>query len=196
MTDTHNKAASGRTIQPIALPDGFDLDRHSQTLERAVSARLAERLGGRWRLVGVDLGEGRAYFSNSVEVASLDGTRVVVLPDTVRPSDGAAQAALLADMYQARYPGQGWVMVDFDPYGHRATMGRLDAEELRAREALATALGVKPWEVKIARASQGGFDADLPPPATCPPSTTPGSGRRSPRSSADPVGGCAPTPPR
>ncbi|MDO4243551.1 MAG: hypothetical protein Q4C85_07310 [Actinomyces sp.] len=150
------------SVQPVALPDGFDPDQHYQAFESAVAARLGERLGGTWRLVGVDVGEGRAYFSTGVEVASISDTRVVVLPDTVRPSDGAAQAALLADMYEARHPGQGWVMVDFDPYGHRATMGRLDAEELRAREALATALGVRPWDVKITRASQGGFDVHLP----------------------------------
>lgn len=151
-------------IQPVALPDSFtDPALHSQTYERAVAPRLGERLGGTWRLVGVDLVERRAYFSCQVDVVSINDERVVALPDTVKPADGAAQAALLAEMYEARHPGEGWVMIGFDPHGHRATMGRLDPDELRAREALAAALGVRPWEVRVRGADGGGFDVDLPP---------------------------------
>ncbi|MBW3068577.1 hypothetical protein GZ998_03490 [Actinomyces sp. 594] len=166
MTDTRDETevASGRTIQPIALPEGFDPDIHTQAFERAVSARLSERMGGTWRLTGIDVEAARAYFAPAVQVAMVSDSRVVVLPDTVKPSDGAAQASLLERMYESRYPGEGWTMIDFDPYGHRATMGRLDAEELRARDALASALSVslRPWKVKVTRVDGGGFDVELP----------------------------------
>ena len=152
---------SGR-ILPVVLPDGFDPTRDRAKLE----AKVRRVKGGNWTLTSIDPQAGRAYFADAASVTTIidnDGCKGARLPADVKPSDGAKQAALLAEAFDTRYPGQGWTMTVFDPYRRRAVMERLDPDELRAREALAAALGVRPWEVRVRGADGGGFDVDLPP---------------------------------
>lgn len=145
---------------PVRLPDGFDPVRDRDRLE----ARVRRLKGQEWRLTSIDMEARRAYFVTADTVTTIidrEGCKGAQLPADVRPSDGARQAALLAEVFDTRYPGQGWVMTVFDPYLRRAVMERLSPAELRAREALATALGVRPWEVRVHEVD-GGFDVHLP----------------------------------
>ena len=145
---------------PVSLPEGFDPERDQGSLE----ARVQQLRGEQWTLASIDVEAGKAYFVISDTVTTIverGGRKGARLPADVRPSDGAKQATLLAEVFNLRYPGQGWVMTEFDPYLHQAVMERLDADELRAREALATALGVRPWEVQVHKVDAG-FDVHLP----------------------------------
>lgn len=143
------------TIQPVNLPPSFtDVALHSASLERAVK----EKIGQEWSLESVNMDERVAYFSraSAVTTISADGdSKLISLPGDVRPTDGARQETILAQMYP------GYSMVEFDPYLRRARLARLSDDELRARQALAYALGVKPWDVQVA-AVTGGFDVLLP----------------------------------
>ena len=150
---------SGRML-PVRLPVGFDPRRDRGKLE----AKVRELKGEEWSLTSVDVEAGKAYFVSADAVTSIierDGRKGAQLPADVKPSDGAKQAVLLAEAFDLRYPGQGWVMTVFDPYLRQAVMERLSPSELRAREALATALGVKPWQVQVHEVD-GGFDVRLP----------------------------------
>lgn len=150
---------SGRML-PVTLPEGFDPKRDRGRLE----AKVRRLKGEEWSLASIDADADRAYFVNSDAVTTIidgDERKGARLPADVRPSDGAKQATLLAEAFNIRYPGQGWVMTAFDPYLRQAVMERLDADELRAREALATALGVKPWDVRVRKVDDG-FDVRLP----------------------------------
>ncbi|ARD42482.1 hypothetical protein [Actinomyces gaoshouyii] len=145
---------------PVALPGGFDPARDQARLE----ARVRELKGQQWSLASIDVEAGKAYFVTADMVTTIverDGRKGAQLPADVRPGDGDRQATLLAEAFDLRYPGEGWVMTEFDPYLRQAIMERLDSDELRAREALATALGVKPWQVQVHKVD-GGFDVHLP----------------------------------
>lgn len=149
-----------RKMLPVVLPEGFDPGRDQGKLE----ARVRKLRGEQWNLATLDTEAGKAYFVAGDTVTTIvdwDGRKGAQLPADVRPGDGAKQATLLAEVFNIRYPGQGWVMTEFDPYLRQAVMERLDADELRAREALAAALGVKLWEVQVHKVD-GGFDVRLP----------------------------------
>jgi len=158
---------------PVRLPVGFDPRRDRGKLE----AKVRELKGEEWSLTSVDVEAGKAYFVSADAVTSIierDGRKGAQLPADVKPSDGAKQAVLLAEAFDLRYPGQGWVMTVFDPYLRQAVMERLSPSELRAREALATALGVKPWQVQVHEVD-GGFDGRPPGPPGPPEPGTPDS---------------------
>ena len=142
-------------IQPVTLPASFtDPNKQSAALEKAVR----ERIGAQWSLASIDMEARTAYFAKASAVATVSGdgeSKLITLPADVRPTDGERQATIVAEMYP------GFTMVEFDPYLHRARLARLSEDELRARQALAYALGVKPWDVQVATVKDG-FDVHLP----------------------------------
>lgn len=146
------------------LPKGFDPNRHgSEVLTRAV----VERLGEGWEVVDVDVaaGNGTAERQSAVLAVSDEPaprgrdarrTKTVNLPGKTRPSDG--------DRLDAKFPDQypGYFMTSFEPFLGRAQLTKLSDDEARARGALATALGCKPWDVQVTTRPDGGFTVSLP----------------------------------
>src|SRR5690606_28453757 len=86
-----------------------------------------------------------------------DDTLVLGLARGTKPSDGEKIAAKFEDAHP------GFRLTKFDPYLGQATMTRLPAKVVRAREAVRVALGVKPWDVQVRATRDGGFEVELPP---------------------------------
>ena len=145
----------------IHLPEGFEASRHLAALAR----KVAEAHGDGWEIDSIDPGRNVAYATRQVAVTELsDGgvssggaaTIEMRLARGTKPGDGEKVAARFADAHP------GYQMVSYEPWLGRATLARMDPETARARDAVAVALGAKPWEVAITRRADGGFDLGLP----------------------------------
>jgi len=150
----------------IHLPDGFDPARHLRALE----AKIAEKHGDGFLVDSIDPEAGLAYASRQVEVTEVTEAqsggkstasgpsrmKEVRLPRGTKPSDGDKVAAKLADQHP------GFAMINFEPFLGRAVLARMDEKTQRARDAVAVALGAKPWDVGITPRPDGGFDLVLP----------------------------------
>lgn len=143
----------------VRLPDGFDPDRHRKALERLI----AEHHGDGWELDSIDLDAGVAHAMRRATITEMDRsdseseTIEIALARGTKPSDGDRVAARLEDA------NPGWSMTVYDPHLGRAVLGKLSERLVRARGAIAVALGVKPWDVQVAERPDGGIDMVLPP---------------------------------
>ena len=140
------------------LPPGFDPQTHLAALE----ALITERHGPGFDIDFIDPKAGVASASRHVAVTSVSAAtdrlslREVRLPKDTKPSDGEKIAAKMADEYPE------YAMVTFDPHLKRATLALMDTTTRRARDAVAVALGVKPWDVGITPRPDGGYELELP----------------------------------
>lgn len=138
------------------LPAGFDPRRHTP----AVIQKITESHGPGWEVEAIDPSGKRLTAVRQVEITEAHhadaDTMILGLAQGTKPSDGDKIAARFEDAHP------GWFLVDFEPFVGQATMRRLTANERRAREAIATGLRVKPWDVKVKAARGGGFNVGLP----------------------------------
>ncbi len=141
------------------LPKGFDPQVHLKALE----ALITEQHGEGFDIDFIDPEAGVASASRHVAITSVsaagDGRaaiREVRLPKDTKASDGEKVAAKMADEYP------DYAMIRFDPHLKRATLAPMDIATRRARDAVAVALGVKPWDIGIEPRLDGGFDLTLP----------------------------------
>ena len=86
-----------------------------------------------------------------------DDRRKVVnlLASQCKPSAGEQ----VDDYWSRQYPG--FHMVEFHPYEGQAIFERLTKEQVRARNIIASKLGIKPWQVRVAHAKDGGWRCRL-----------------------------------
>lgn len=141
----------------VKLPERFDERKPSHT--EAVLAKLAEKHGPGWEVEAVDTEAGSLIATRqaaNTQVAAQGDQMVLGLARGTKPSDGDRIAAKFEDA------NPGYTLTLFDPFVGRAVMTRLTEDEVRCRGAVATALGVKPWEVQIKRAADGAFNVQLP----------------------------------
>lgn len=142
----------------ITLPAGFDPGRHVKALVK----KIADRYGDGFEIDSIDPAQGVAYASRQAAVTEVTATALT--PDSfevrlvrgTKPSDGDRVATKMADQYP------GLVMTRFEPFLGKAVLSKLDPATTRCRGAVATALGVKPWDVQALPRIDGGFDLELP----------------------------------
>jgi hypothetical protein len=152
----------------VKLPAGFDPSRHLKALSKLVS----DKYGDGFELDSIDPDAGIAYATRQASITEVatstatgakspssapePHTREVRLAKGTKPADGEKVAAKLADQYP------GWAMVKFEPFLGRAMLSTMDDSTQRARDAVAVAVGVKPWDIGIVGRADGGFDVSLP----------------------------------
>lgn len=139
----------------VRLQEQFDPAQHLEWLK----AKIAETLGEGWELDAVDMKERVAHVMRRVSITEVDrsDSRVeVTLRRGIKPSDGDKTAARLEDA------NPGMTMTVFDPHLGRAVLESLPDRLVRARGAIAVALGVKPWQVQVSERPDGGVDMVLP----------------------------------
>lgn len=142
----------------VKLPTGFDPRRHL----RGVLAKVAETYGAGWEVESMSNDEGQLTLTRFAEVTETTPGRhgakskVLNLAHGTKPSDGERIAARFEDAHP------GYRLTKFDPFLGQATMTMLSDDEIRCRGAVATALGVKPWDIQVAQASDKSFDVELP----------------------------------
>jgi len=152
----------------FTAPTGFDPANptHVKKVLTALATRMGEEStddapGGGWRITGYDPETRRIYAARAAAIAETthDTQRdefTVRLPIDAKPSNGDKYAAELED------DRPGYYMTSYEPFLHKATLTRLTDDEARCRGAVAVALGVKPWDVKVKERADGGFDLGLP----------------------------------
>lgn len=130
---------------------------------RLLAAINRDTYGDGWRISHYDQPQGLVHVERQSAITSIahgsnDSTRTVSLGRDYGPRDGAKAAARLE-----QNPGNaGLSMIDYDPYAGQATLAKLTTPERRCRGAVANALGVEPWEVKVQARHDGGFHVELP----------------------------------
>lgn len=138
---------------------GFSPDnaKHVASIEDQVS----QKVGPGFRIVNFDpetsqitLERGRSMTQVTDEVGV--PRKKVSLRAGMKPSDGDREAARLEDQYP------GFFMTRFEPYLQSAILEKLTDDMLRARGAVSTAMGVKPWDVQVSPRRGGGVILGLP----------------------------------
>lgn len=113
-----------------------------------------------WHFHSYEPDTGRATMIHRPPVALVEQAgpdrKLVQIDTATRPSQIPRKAA----SFQAMYPGYYLTGLDID--AGTATLTRLDQATVRARDALAVALAVDPWQVGIRPAGEGGFDITVP----------------------------------
>lgn len=112
-----------------------------------------------WQVEGIDMKAMVATLTLTEQVvstATLPDRFDVALDKGTGPGDGEKVTALMADMYPEH------TLVRFEPLRGEATLARMTPQEQRAREALAVAMGVKPWDVQVKSREEGGYGITLP----------------------------------
>ena len=145
----------------IRLPDGFDPSRHTKALPAAV----AKRHGDGWEVESITPGTGLATLVRHTTVMEVTevgdgktGPRAfeIRLPAGTKTTDADRVATRQADL------NPGYHLIRFEPHLLRAVLARMSEPELRCREAVANALGCKPWDVTCRQRPDGGFTLQLP----------------------------------
>lgn len=138
---------------------GFNPDNSKHVA--SIEDQVAQKVGPGFRIVNFDpetsqitLERGRSMTQVTDEVGV--PRKKVSLRAGMKPSDGDREAARLEDQYP------GFYMTSFEPYLQSAILEKLTDDMLRARGAVATAMSVKPWDVKVAPRRGGGVVLGLP----------------------------------
>lgn len=151
-------------IERMKLPVGKSFDhQNAQHMAAAMEKVAAAGHGTGWEVQSYDPVTGQLTVSRrsavmTVTQATTGGAYRVELPRGIKQTEGEQTAAQLEN----DPTHEGFYMTRFDPYIGEATMARLSVDERRARSAVATVLGVKPWEVQVASRPGGGFLLELP----------------------------------
>ena len=139
----------------VPLPEDFDPQKHTQILLQ----KFAQKAGTGWKIASIDKNKNIAYMeqaTTTTEVHKKGNTLKVELSPTTKTTDGDKIATKMQQLYPE------YQLTDFQPYLGHATLTRLDDKTIRAREALAVAIKVKPWDIKI-KPVDNGYDIQLPP---------------------------------
>lgn len=142
----------------VKLPDAFDARKHTG----AILTKVAQAHGEGWEIESIDTAARaltairQAQITQVSASADIPEAMVLGLARGTKPSDGDRIAARFEDAHP------GYSLTRFDPYLGQATMTRLTEAEVRARGAVAVALGAKVWDVQITSSTGGGFHLGLP----------------------------------
>lgn len=160
MSATVTNTSSGAQVQRTRhqIP-GFDP--HNDAHVKAVEKKVSDAAGTGFKVVGFDPATDTVTFERTravTEVVAEKGsTRLVAsLRTGAKPSDGEREAARLENQYP------GYTMTRFEPHLSSAVLEKLPEDAVRCRQAVATALSVKPWDVRVAARRGGGFVLQLP----------------------------------
>lgn len=152
-------------VERMQLPVGPKFDQQNPGHVDAAMKVIAENGHGTgWQIQSFDPEQGmltvlrRSALTTVTKAKGASGSYRVELMRGIKMSDGDQIAAQLESDPQHA----GYYMTRFEPYISEATMSKLTTDEVRARGAIATVLGVKPWDVQIGKRPGGGFTLGLP----------------------------------
>lgn len=149
----------GRQTASVRLPDNFNPDKHKQLL-CAAAARNTGKDG--WIVEAIDMEAKIAYLARHTTLTEVEAEnsskKLVRLASDVGVNDGARIDQMMKDQHP------GWTMTQFSPLTGRAVLKRMNDKELRARSALAVALGVgkTPWDVQVTQESPSQYTIVVP----------------------------------
>lgn len=155
-------------------PKGFDPNnsKHvSAVIERVVEAEKGKSGSSG---VGAEMGDNRddwkvlSYVAESnkltiyrqAAITQIDedrrGVRTVSIPAGTKATEAEGIAARLQEMHP------GYYLSEFNPHLGKAQLTKMTLDEFRVREAIATAIGVKQWDLKVQGSRRNGYTVKLP----------------------------------
>lgn len=140
-----------KTIASVRLPAGFDPAKHAT----AFMEQLCATSGEDWVLSHFELDSMLAHVHLAQHLS--DNRKRLHLDPGTKSTD----APKVIGRLEAQNPG--WKVTDFDTPRQQVTLERMDEDTVRARQALATAMGAKPWEVSCSPRKGGGYMIKVPP---------------------------------
>lgn len=134
----------------VNLPAGF-----TDKMRPMVEAKVSERFGGTFVLQSVDSAKNlgvfvKEYGANTTIQSGIEG-KLIALSAKDCQGTGERAAAKIAEDFP------GYTMYRFEPHLSRALIVKMDEQIIATRAAVATALGVKPWDVVVRHRDGGGF---------------------------------------
>ncbi|GAB6857911.1 Hint domain-containing protein [Microbacterium xylanilyticum] len=139
---------------------GKNFDPGNQAHVDTVLRKVEENHGPGWEIQ--DFADGVLTLVRRGLIHRVEGTgttRTVSLGGIMRATDGEKAAQML----ESDPKNAGWYLTGFQPHINRGILSKLTDAEVRCRSAVATALGVKPWDVQVSARKGGGFRLGLPP---------------------------------
>lgn len=132
---------------------------HRRALDRLIANyKSSHPEAANAELESIDADNHVAILSDRTVMSVNDDDRrkvVNLLASQCKPSAGEQ----VDDYWSRQYPG--FHMVEFHPYEGQAIFERLSKEQVRARNIIASKLGIKPWQVRVTRARDGGWKCRL-----------------------------------
>jgi hypothetical protein len=164
------------SIQTLELqpPAGFDPNNSqhvSRIFEKVVEAErkksgasdVVEGMGENrtdWKVLSYDAKTNKLTIYRQSAVTQIDedrrGLRTVSIPAGTKATEAEGIAARLQEMHP------GYYLSEFNPHLGKAQLAKMTLDEVRVREAIATAIGVKPWDLKVKGSSTAGYQVKLP----------------------------------
>ena len=141
------------------LPPRFNPEKHGA----ALVAYLAKNYGSEYAISSIDMAKGTARASRQVEIVEMkrsednpEAIEVKLIAQYRKPSAGEQVAAKFEDQ------NPGFYLVRFEPHLGKAVLAKMTENEVRARGAIAGAIGCKPWDIAIRASRGGGYEFSLP----------------------------------
>ncbi len=163
------------SIQTLALtpPPGFDPNNSqhvARILEKVVEAEkktagshVAEEMGENrsdWKVMSYDAVANKLTIMRQSAVTKVDedrrGVRTVAISSNTKAADAEGIAARLQELHP------GYYLSEFNPHLGKAQLTKMTLDEVRVREAIATAIGAKPWDLKVKGSRRNGYQVKLP----------------------------------
>lgn len=164
------------SIQTLALTPGPGFDpNNSQHVARifekvieaekrkAGASEVVEEMGDNrtdWKVLSYDAKTNKLTIYRQAAVTQIDedrrGVRTVSIPAGTKATEAEGIAARLQEMHP------GYYLSEFNPHLGKAQLTKMTLDEVRVREATATAIGVKPWDLKVKGSRNNGYQVKLP----------------------------------
>lgn len=164
------------SIQTLALTPGQGFDPNNSKhvaaiLEKVVEAEkrnsgasdvVAEIGDNRsdWKVMSFDAKTNKLTIWRQAAVTQIEedrrGVRTVSIPSGTKATEAEGIAARLQEMHA------GYYLSEFNPHLGKAQLTKMNLDEVRVREAIATAIGTKPWDLKVKGSRANGYQVKLP----------------------------------
>lgn len=164
------------SIQTLELqpPPGFDPNNSqhvARIFEKVVEAErkkagaseVTDEMGDNrsdWKVLSFDSKTNKLTIYRQSAITQIDedrrGVRVVAIPAGTKATEAEGIAARLQEM------NPGYYLSEFNPHLGKAQLTKMTLDEVRVREAIATAIGVKPWDLKVKGSRSSGYQVKLP----------------------------------
>lgn len=113
-----------------------------------------------WKVMAYDAKTNKLTIYRQAAVTQIDeerrGVRTVSIPAGTKATEAEGIAARLQEMHP------GYYLSEFNPHLGKAQLTKMNLDEVRVREAIGTAIGAKPWDLKVKGSRANGYQVRLP----------------------------------
>lgn len=131
--------------------------------KKAGGSEVVEEMGDNrsdWKVLSYDATKNKLTIYRQAAVTQIEedrrGVRTVSIPSGTKATEAEGIAARLQEMHP------GYYLSEFNPHLGKAQLTKMTLDEVRVREATATAIGVKPWDLKVKGTRTAGYQVKLP----------------------------------